>query len=203
MSPDEIIAKGAALPRAPFPPGEGYQYSSLNTIVVGRILEKVTGQGFGDLLEARLLGPLGLDRTRLDMDGRLEPPFSHGYTDFCPNLPPLTDTSAWPADFLRGRRARLDARPTCTPGARRSARARSSRRRCTARSPTSSASATAAPTTRSVTSGRSRPSATPSSAFRRTFSADRGPPEKPFQRLMVQRAAIGTPKGAKNPRKGL
>ena len=35
-------------------------------------------------------------RTRLDTDGRLEPPFSRGYTDFCPNLPPLTDTSAWP-----------------------------------------------------------------------------------------------------------
>lgn len=96
MSPDAIIAKGASLPRAPFAPGGGYQYSSLNTIVVGRILEKVTGQGFGDLLEARLLGPLGLDRTRLDTDGRLEPPFSRGYTDFCPNLPPLTDTSAWP-----------------------------------------------------------------------------------------------------------
>ena len=31
----------------------------------------------------------------LDTDGVLDPPLSHGYTDFCPNLPRLTDTSTW------------------------------------------------------------------------------------------------------------
>jgi D-alanyl-D-alanine carboxypeptidase len=96
VSPDELIAVGSALPRASFAPGKGYQYSSLNTFVVGRILEKVTGQSFKDLLDERLIGPLRLHRTRLDTDGRLDPPFSRGYTDFCPNLPPLTDTSEWP-----------------------------------------------------------------------------------------------------------
>jgi len=39
---------------------------------------------------------LALDRTKLDTDGKLDSPFSHGYTDFCPNLPRLTDTSEWP-----------------------------------------------------------------------------------------------------------
>ncbi len=96
VSPDELIKAGIALPRESFAPGEGYRYSSLNTIIVGRILEKVTGQNFNDLISARLIEPLGLYRTRLDTDGRLEPPFSHGYTDFCPNLPPRTDTSDWP-----------------------------------------------------------------------------------------------------------
>jgi D-alanyl-D-alanine carboxypeptidase len=96
VSPDELIKAGIALPRESFAPGKGYRYSSLNTIIVGRILEKVTGQSFNDLISARLIGPLGLYRTRLDTDGRLEPPFSHGYTDFCPNLPPRTDTSGWP-----------------------------------------------------------------------------------------------------------
>jgi D-alanyl-D-alanine carboxypeptidase len=96
VSPDELIESGLALPRASFAPGKGYQYSSLNTILVGRILERITGQSFDDLLTERLIGPLGLHRTRLDADGKLEPPFSRGYTDFCPNLPPLTDTSEWP-----------------------------------------------------------------------------------------------------------
>jgi D-alanyl-D-alanine carboxypeptidase len=95
VTPDELIDSGIALPRAAFAPGKGNQYSSLNTLIVGRILEMITDQSFDDLLNARLIGPLGLNRTRLDTDGVLAPPFSHGYTDFCPNLPPLTDTSAW------------------------------------------------------------------------------------------------------------
>jgi D-alanyl-D-alanine carboxypeptidase len=49
-----------------------------------------------DVSTERLISPLGLHRTKLDTDGRLDPPFSRGYTDFCPNLPPLTDTSEWP-----------------------------------------------------------------------------------------------------------
>jgi D-alanyl-D-alanine carboxypeptidase len=96
VSPDQLIEAGIALPRGTFAPGKGYRYSSLNTIIVGRILEQITGRSFDDLITERLIVPLGLHRTRLDTDGRLEPPFSRGYTDFCPNLPPLTDTSEWP-----------------------------------------------------------------------------------------------------------
>jgi D-alanyl-D-alanine carboxypeptidase len=95
VSPDELIAMGVALPRADFTPGGGYQYSSVNTIILGRILEEITGQSYGALLQAQLLMPLGLKRTRLNSDGVLEAPYAHGYTDFCPNLPPLTDTSNW------------------------------------------------------------------------------------------------------------
>ncbi|MBV8399895.1 MAG: beta-lactamase family protein, partial [Acetobacteraceae bacterium] len=95
VSPEELIRIGAALPRAPFAPGDGFLYSSTNTIILGRILEKVTNESFASLLRERLLGPLQLSRTKLDTDGQLDPPFSHGYTDFCPNLPPLTDTSRW------------------------------------------------------------------------------------------------------------
>jgi CubicO group peptidase (beta-lactamase class C family) len=31
---------GVALPRADFAPGGGYQYSSVNTVILGRILER-------------------------------------------------------------------------------------------------------------------------------------------------------------------
>jgi D-alanyl-D-alanine carboxypeptidase len=95
VSPEELIQIGAALPRAPFAPGDGSLYSSVNTIILGRILEKVTNESYASLMRERLLKPLGLDRTKLDTDGLLEPPFSHGYTDFCPNLPPRTDMSTW------------------------------------------------------------------------------------------------------------
>lgn len=96
VSPDELIALGIKLPRAKFAPGKGSLYSSLNTIVLGRILEKITGESFAALLSERLLKPLALHRTKLDTDGKLDPPFCHGYTDFCRNMPRHTDTSEWP-----------------------------------------------------------------------------------------------------------
>ena len=96
VSPDELIDMGLKLTRAKFPPGKGSLYSSLNTIVLGRILEKITGESFDALLSERLLKPLGLRRTKLDTDGKLDPPFCHGYTDFCRNMPRHTDTSGWP-----------------------------------------------------------------------------------------------------------
>lgn len=95
ISPDELITDGTALPRA-FQPGEGFGYSSVNTIILGRVMEKTTSQTYDALLRERLLEPLELNRTKLDTDGRLYRPFSHGYTDFCPNLPRLTDTFDWP-----------------------------------------------------------------------------------------------------------
>jgi len=59
-------------------------------------LERITGESFDALLSERLLKPLALRRTKLDTDGKLDPPFCHGYTDFCRNMPRQTDTSGWP-----------------------------------------------------------------------------------------------------------
>lgn len=75
VSPDELIARGIKLPRAKFAPGKGSLYSSLNTIVLGRILEKITGESFAALLSERILKPLALHRTKLDTDGKLESTF--------------------------------------------------------------------------------------------------------------------------------
>ena len=53
VSPDELIAIGTALPRASFPPGKGFEYSSVNTIILGRVMEKTTGRAFDVLLRDR------------------------------------------------------------------------------------------------------------------------------------------------------
>jgi CubicO group peptidase (beta-lactamase class C family) len=45
-----------------FDPGEGYLYSASST-VLGRLVEVVSGTRFDDFLEARVLGPLGMDDT--------------------------------------------------------------------------------------------------------------------------------------------
>ena len=129
VSPDELIAAGIALPRESFAPGKGYRYSSLNTIIVGRILEKVTGQSFNDLITERLIVPLGSssDQARHGWQARAavqpwlyrllpEPPAAHRYVGVA-------------ADFLRRGRARLDDWPTCMAGVSRSAKGSASRRR--------------------------------------------------------------------------
>ena len=45
------------------PPGEGWAYSDTNYIVLGAILEKVTGEAFYDLAQRRVIEPLGLSDT--------------------------------------------------------------------------------------------------------------------------------------------
>ncbi|MEV4346303.1 serine hydrolase domain-containing protein [Actinoplanes sp. NPDC049596] len=56
-------------------------YSNTNYIVLGEILEKVTGMSLPDLVSARLLKPLALNRTAYPPAGdtRLAAPASHGY----------------------------------------------------------------------------------------------------------------------------
>ena len=44
-------------------PGTGVQYSNVNTILLGQIIEKVTGTDLTTALHARLFGPLGLSHT--------------------------------------------------------------------------------------------------------------------------------------------
>jgi D-alanyl-D-alanine carboxypeptidase len=95
VSPEELIQIGAALPRARFAPGDGSLYSSREHDHPG----PDPGEGYPRELcvaHARAAPEAArLDRTKLDTAGLLEPPFSHGYTDFCPNLPPRTDASTW------------------------------------------------------------------------------------------------------------
>ena len=64
--PDRVIAVAAEAPAgAYFPPGTEYGYSKTNFLVLGRIIEIVTGQPLEALLRERLFEPLGLDHTYL------------------------------------------------------------------------------------------------------------------------------------------
>lgn len=47
-------------------PGSHYEYSNLGYVILGRIIETVTGQPFGERLRERILAPLRLMDTRLD-----------------------------------------------------------------------------------------------------------------------------------------
>ena len=131
ITPDEYIAIGAATPRAPFAPGEASQYSGFNTFLLGRILEKTTGTDFTTLVNERLLGPLGMTRSRYAPDGQLAAPLTHGYTDVLPGVPPSRPTPSTGTTTSPGSPAPW-CRPstTCTPGVSPSARVWDSPRRC-------------------------------------------------------------------------
>lgn len=75
--PQELVAyilDGAA----PFAAGQGWEYSDTNYIVLGMIIEKVTGLAYLDQVRARILDPLGLSATR-PSDARVIPGLANGY----------------------------------------------------------------------------------------------------------------------------
>ena len=58
----ELVAY--AIPASPvFAPGDQYQYSNTNTVLLGMVIENVTGQPLGSVLQSRIFTPLGLSGT--------------------------------------------------------------------------------------------------------------------------------------------
>lgn len=63
-----------------FPPGERYAYSNSNYLLLGLLVEKITGgQRFGDFLRENVLDPLGLKESGLDANQRILPRRATGY----------------------------------------------------------------------------------------------------------------------------
>jgi D-alanyl-D-alanine carboxypeptidase len=60
--PEELIAYILDT-KAPFEAGKGWDYSDTNYILLGMIIERVTGKKFYDLVETRILKPLKLKNT--------------------------------------------------------------------------------------------------------------------------------------------
>ncbi|HEV3471524.1 MAG TPA: serine hydrolase domain-containing protein [Pyrinomonadaceae bacterium] len=75
--PEELIAYVLDT-RPPFAAGAGWEYSDTNYIVLGMIVERVTGGRYYEEVRRRLLRPLGLART-VPSDGRRIPGLVQGY----------------------------------------------------------------------------------------------------------------------------
>jgi D-alanyl-D-alanine carboxypeptidase len=73
-SPSELIAVAEAAGRVGRPGGE-FHYSNTNYIVLGEIIEQVTGNSWADEVRARVVQPLGLAST-----GVIEDDWSPGYS---------------------------------------------------------------------------------------------------------------------------
>lgn len=89
-TPAELLAVAFAHP-ANFAPGTNWSYSNTNYVVLGLVVEAVTGEPLGQVLQERIFTPLGLTSTSFPLTIDLAPDFVHGYVE----LPgsPLIDVS--------------------------------------------------------------------------------------------------------------
>ena len=67
-----------------FPPGGGWHYSNTNTVILGIVIEQLTGHFIGDEIQHRIIGPLGLNGTVYPTTPDMPEPFSMGYGVFDP-----------------------------------------------------------------------------------------------------------------------
>jgi len=63
-----------------FRPGEGWKYSSTGSILMGYLLEKVTGFPFDEVMKQYVLTPLSMTHTGHDMPRRITPGRAYGHT---------------------------------------------------------------------------------------------------------------------------
>ncbi|AGZ41143.1 serine hydrolase domain-containing protein [Actinoplanes friuliensis] len=95
-TPAELVQRAVAHPPTSGDPGSAYAYSNTNYLLLGLIIEKVTGRAYGKEVERRLIGPLGLRGTSMPGTSPGIPgPHPHGY------VPALRDGEVVLTDFTR------------------------------------------------------------------------------------------------------
>jgi D-alanyl-D-alanine carboxypeptidase len=78
VSPQKVISWVAKDPLV-FKPDSKYEYSNTDNIVVGLMVEAVTGATYTDNLQQIVFGPTKLTQTSLPTKIKMPPPFIHGY----------------------------------------------------------------------------------------------------------------------------
>lgn len=76
---EKSIARLCALP-SQSQPGEKYRYSNTGYLLLGHVIERVSGQGYAAFLREQLLQPLGLNDTDHDSDAAIVPLRAGGHT---------------------------------------------------------------------------------------------------------------------------
>ena len=71
---DIAIAHGAVSP-----PGQDYEYNNTNYVLLGMIIEKLTGSTAGREITSRIIDKLGLKNTSFPTAAEMPAPFMHGY----------------------------------------------------------------------------------------------------------------------------
>jgi D-alanyl-D-alanine carboxypeptidase len=120
-TPRELLQIGLRHPLL-FPPGSAFDYCNTNTVLLGTVVEKVSGRSLASFIEQNILKPQGLTRTVFPAGAELPSPHSHGYfkmpdgkvvdaTDWNPSwgwaagsmISTLDDMRAWIRDLAIGK----------------------------------------------------------------------------------------------------
>lgn len=78
-TPEELIQIAASHPPA-FPPGAQFDYNNTNTVLLGMVVQKVSGQPLADFIRDHIAQPLNMQHTVLPVGAEIPSPHAHGYT---------------------------------------------------------------------------------------------------------------------------
>jgi D-alanyl-D-alanine carboxypeptidase len=80
FTPRELLGYAFGHP-ALFPPGEKFDYSNTNLVLLGLVVEKAGGLPLRDFIRKNVLAPAGLDHSVFPADAAFPVPHAQGYTD--------------------------------------------------------------------------------------------------------------------------
>ncbi|GHG50730.1 beta-lactamase [Streptomyces griseocarneus] len=80
MTPQELLDYSFRHP-VQFQPGEKFEYSNTNLILLGLVVEKAGGRPLKDFVHEKVLEPAGLHHTLFPAGSEFPSPHAHGYTD--------------------------------------------------------------------------------------------------------------------------
>jgi len=94
-TPDAIIAEYATRP-LDFEPRSRWSYSNTGFLILGRVVEKTSGQPFGTFLQQHIFTPLKMTHTTFEPAGPTGD-MAHGYTSFAlaPPIPAVPEAKGW------------------------------------------------------------------------------------------------------------
>ncbi|GLY14897.1 serine hydrolase [Kineosporia sp. NBRC 101677] len=101
VSPERLLHAAFSHPPV-FAPGAGWAYSNTNYVIIGKMLEEVTGKSLATLLELRIARPLRLHDTYLadPFPNRTGRGYAHTYlADVGAKPVQYTDTTGWPLSW--------------------------------------------------------------------------------------------------------
>jgi D-alanyl-D-alanine carboxypeptidase len=120
-APRELLEIASRRPLL-FPPGSAFDYSNTNTVLLGMVVEKVSGQSLASFIEQNILQPVGMTRTVFPAGAEMPSPHARGYfkmpdgkvvdaTDWNPSwgwasgnmISTLDDMRVWTRDFAMGK----------------------------------------------------------------------------------------------------